>query len=103
VTQDAALLNWLDNDQNHKGHPNENLARELMELFTIGPGHYTETDVREGARALTGWKLKLVTYDPYWLPALHDDGVKTYLGHTGNLGYADVMRILAAHPATGAF
>jgi uncharacterized protein (DUF1800 family) len=103
VTEDAAMLNWLDGDQNHKGKPNENLARELMELFTLGPGHYTETDVREGARALTGWKLRLVTYQPYWVPRLHDDGVKTYLGHTGNLGPADVMAILAAHPATGAF
>jgi uncharacterized protein (DUF1800 family) len=103
VTEDAAMLNWLDGDQNHKGQPNENLARELMELFTLGPGHYTETDVREGARALTGWKLHLVSYQPYWVPSLHDDGVKTYLGHTGNLDQSDVLAILAAHPATGPF
>jgi len=103
VTQDAAMLNWLDGDQNHKGRPNENLAREVMELFTLGPGHYTEADVREGARALTGWRLKLVTYKPYWSATLHDDGVKTYLGHTGAFGPQDVMDILAAHPATGGF
>jgi uncharacterized protein (DUF1800 family) len=103
VTQDAAMLHWLNGDLNHKGSPNENLARELMELFTLGHGYYTETDVREGARALTGWKFKHGTYDPIWVPALHDNGVKTYLGHTGNLGPADVVTILAAHPATGPF
>jgi uncharacterized protein (DUF1800 family) len=103
VIQDAAMLHWLNGDLNHKGSPNENLSRELMELFTLGHGNYAEADVREGARALTGWKFKHGTYDPVWIPALHDDGVKTYLGHTGNLGPADVVSILAAHPATGPF
>jgi uncharacterized protein (DUF1800 family) len=103
VIQDPAMLHWLNGDLNHKGSPNENLARELMELFTIGHGHYTEADVRAGARALTGWKFKHGTYEPIWVPALHDEGVKTYLGHTGNLGPADVIAILAAHPATGPF
>lgn len=54
VTRDPAMLHWLDGDLSRKGHPNENYAREVMELFTLGVGHYTEHDVREGARALTG-------------------------------------------------
>ena len=57
VVRDPALLIWLDAPSNRKGHPNENLARELMELFTLGIGHYTEDDVKEAARALTGWRV----------------------------------------------
>ena len=103
VTRDAAMLHWLDGDLNRKGHPNENYAREVMELFTLGVGHYTEHDVREGARALTGWVLELFTYKPRWVPRYHDDGIKTYLGHTGNFGPDEIMDILAAHPRTGVF
>ena len=103
VTKDAAMLHWLDGDLSRKEHPNENFAREVMELFTLGVGHYTEHDVQEGARALTGWKLELFTYKPIWVPQNHDDGTKTYLGHTGNFGPDDVMDILAAHHATGGF
>ncbi|HWE60698.1 MAG TPA: DUF1800 family protein, partial [Chloroflexota bacterium] len=66
-------------------------------------GHYTEQDVREGARALTGWTLELFTYKPRWVPRYHDHGIKTYLGHRGNLSPGDVMNILSAHPHTGAF
>ena len=58
IAHDPALLNWLDAPQNRKGHPNENLARELMELFTLGIGHYTEEDVKQAARALTGWTVR---------------------------------------------
>src|SRR5690349_24984845 len=57
MVRDPALLVWLDGQKNKKGKPNENLARELMELFTLGAGHYSETDVREAARALTGWRV----------------------------------------------
>src|SRR5262249_48055817 len=67
VVHDPALLVWLDAPANRKGKPNENLARELMELFTLGVGHYTETDVKEAARALTGWKLALGAFRD-WAP-----------------------------------
>jgi len=112
VTQDPAMLVWLDGDQNRAGKPNENYARESMELFTIGVGNFTEPDVREGARALTGWILPRHAYADAWnggqtvahlAPRLHDTGVKTYLGHTGNLGSDDVANILTAHPHAGPF
>ncbi len=81
VLHDPALLIWLDAPANRKGKPNENLARELMELFTLGIGHYTETDVKEAARALTGW---IVVKDKFGEdPAEHDDGEKTILGRKG--------------------
>ena len=109
VNQDPAMLVWLDGDQNRTGKPNENFARESMELFTIGLGNFTETDVREGARALTGWTLPRGFYysagpiQAVFRPRVHDNGLKTYLGHTGNLDANDVMDILSAHPATGMF
>src|SRR5947207_150520 len=81
VVHDPALLIWLDAPANRKDRPNENLARELMELFTLGVGHYTETDVKETARALTGWKLAQGEFRD-WAPE-HDDGGKTILGHRG--------------------
>ena len=77
VVHDPALLIWLDAPANRKGKPNENLGRELMELFTLGIGHYTETDVKEAARALTGWKIARGEFRD-WLPD-HDDGEKTLL------------------------
>jgi uncharacterized protein (DUF1800 family) len=112
VNQDPAMLRWLDGDLNRAGKPNETFSRELMELFTLGIGHYTETDVREGARALTGWTINgrafqqnggALPIEAIFRPRLHDTGVKTYLGHTGNLGSDDVMNMLSAHPATGGF
>jgi uncharacterized protein (DUF1800 family) len=109
INQDPAMLLWLDGAHNRAGKPNENFARELMELFTIGLGTFSEPDVREGARALTGWTLPAgyrYTSSPVqaiFRPRLHDGGSKTYLGHTGNFDSADVMDILATHPATGTF
>jgi uncharacterized protein (DUF1800 family) len=99
AVHDAALLIWLDAPANRKGHPNENLARELMELFTLGIGHYTEQDVKEAARALTGWR---VTDDNNFeeVPARRDDGEKTILGKKGRWKGDDLVRILLAHPAT---
>ncbi|MHB8645929.1 MAG: DUF1800 domain-containing protein [Thermomicrobiales bacterium] len=99
VSKDPAMLVWLDNQTNVKAHPNENWAREVMELFTIGIGNYTETDVREAARACTGWTLSydgVVAFDP----TRFDGGSKTILGQTGNLGLDDYSRLLAMHPAT---
>jgi uncharacterized protein (DUF1800 family) len=109
VTVDPAMLLWLDGARNRTGKANENYARESMELFTIGLGTFTETDVREGARALTGWTLPAgyrYTAGPVqaiFRPRLHDGGTKTYLGHAGNLDVDDVVDILCAHPATGPF
>ncbi len=75
MLQDPALLVWLDAPANRKGQPNENLARELMELFTLGVGNYTETDVKESARALTGWTVRSGRFEER--AAVHDDGEKT--------------------------
>src|SRR5438445_5452498 len=90
VSKDPAMMIYLDTETNRKGKPNENYARELMELFTTGIGHYTEDDVRESARAFTGWTLqgapqRRLTTDSVFVPRLHDDGPKTFMGRTGNL------------------
>jgi len=98
ITADPAILFFLDLTTSRKNAPNENYARELMELFTLGLGHYTQRDVYEGAAALTGWHIRGLTSQYY--PQDHNDLVKTYLGHTGNLDYKDVINILANHPAT---
>ena len=81
IGKDPAMLIWLDSTINKKAKPNENYAREVMELFTLGRGHYTEKDIQEAARAFTGW---FVVRDEFQeVPRQHDDGVKTVLGHTG--------------------
>jgi uncharacterized protein (DUF1800 family) len=92
------LLVWLDAPANRKGKPNENLARELMELFTLGVGYYTESDVKEAACALTGWKVGEDTFRH--AAADHDDGEKTLLDRKGRWTGDDVVRILLEHPAT---
>jgi hypothetical protein len=98
VAHHPALLLWLDASANRKEHPNENLARELMELFTLGIGHYTEKDIKEAARALTGWT---VTDDVFHeTKAAHDPGEKTILGHTGNWTGDDFIKFVLDHPAT---
>jgi uncharacterized protein DUF1800 len=98
LTSDPAMLFYLDLTKSRRNSQNENYARELMELFTLGLGHYTQRDVFEGAAALTGWHVRGLTSRYY--PQDHNDLVKTYLGHTGNLDYKDVIDILANHPAT---
>jgi uncharacterized protein (DUF1800 family) len=98
VSQDPAMLRYLDNGQNVKAHPNENYARELMELFTLGIGNYTETDVRESARAFTGWSFG-PGYTFRNFPARHDDGSKTFLGRTGNFTGTDIVEIIFMQPA----
>jgi hypothetical protein len=99
ITADPAMLVYLDLTQSRKNTPNENYARELMELFTIGLG-YTQQDVTAGAAALTGWHVIGDTTSSHYLPNTHNNSIKTYLGHTGNLDYKDVVNILANHPAT---
>ena len=100
---DAATLYWLDGQRNVKGAPNENLAREFMELFALGHGDgYTETDVREGARALTGWKIGLDGSTAV-RPKLHDDGIKRLLGVTGPLDAAGYCDAVLGRPAGTAY
>ncbi len=96
VTKDPAMLVWLDNRYNTKAHPNENYAREVMELFTLGLGNYTEDDVKEGARAFTGWTLK--SGQAFFNPAQHDPGLKTFLGHTGSFDADDAISIIVSQP-----
>jgi uncharacterized protein (DUF1800 family) len=96
VTRDPAMLVWLDNRYNTKAHPNENYAREVMELFALGLGNYSEADVKEGARAFTGWTLK--NDQAVYRPDLHDDGLKTFLGHTGSFDADDAIAIIVAQP-----
>src|SRR5262249_24597406 len=98
AVRDPALLLWLDAPANRKGHPNENLGRELMELFTLGIGHYSETDVKEAARALTGWTGEQEQFTEN--AALHDAEEKTILGRTGRWKGDDLLRLLVEHPAT---
>lgn len=101
VAADPAMILYLDTQANRKGQPNENFARELMELFTLGEGRgYTEKDIKEAARAFTGWSLDPETGTFLFRPALHDDGEKTVLGKTGRFGGKDVIEILLAQPRT---
>ena len=101
VSQDPAMLKYLDNRASVKAHPNENYARELMELFTLGIGNYTETDIRESARAFTGWMVRgpLQGGGFVYNAAQHDDGTKTFLGRTGNFNGNDIVDIIFAQPA----
>jgi uncharacterized protein (DUF1800 family) len=102
VSKSASMIQFLNNNQNKKGHPNENFARELMELFTIGRGNYTETDVKESARAFTGWGADFQG-DFTFRPRLHDDGTKTFFGKTGNLSGEDILSILLDQKQTAVF
>jgi len=98
VAQSPGMLTFLDAGVNVKGAPNENFAREIMELFTMGVGHYTEKDIREGARAFTGWNyvdLKFVVNKDQ-----HDDGEKTFLGQTGRWDGVQAIDIIMQQPAT---
>ncbi|MBV9282904.1 MAG: DUF1800 domain-containing protein, partial [Chloroflexi bacterium] len=103
VYKDPAMLRWLDGERNTKLAPNENWGREVMELFTVGIGNYTEDDVHASSRSFTGWRIDLNTNQGLFIDRLHDGGVKTLLGQTGNWDGEDAVRILAAHPATGTF
>ncbi|HEY2157626.1 MAG TPA: DUF1800 domain-containing protein [Isosphaeraceae bacterium] len=101
VGKDPAMLVWLDASANRKAKPNENYAREVMELFTLGRGRYTEKDIREAARAFTGW---FVVRDRFsMLPTQHDDGVKTIFGKTGRFRGEDVPSLLLDQPACAEF
>lgn len=99
ITKDPAMLIWLDGAKNRAAAPNENYGREVMEVFTIGVGNYTEDDVKSAARAFTGYQINK-SGESFFNPKVHDDGQKTFLGQTGNFGPEDIVNILANHPAT---
>jgi uncharacterized protein (DUF1800 family) len=100
---DPAMLLWLDGNGNRVGSPNENLAREFMELFTLGVGNYGEDDVREAARALTGWRVDRRAGDARLDPVAHDGGPKSVLGNTGGYDAAGVVDLLVTEPASARF
>jgi uncharacterized protein (DUF1800 family) len=100
ASKDAAMLLYLDGVRNRRGAPNENFAREVMELFTLGEGHYTESDVKEAARAFSGWSLERGSGAFVFRRALHDPGEKTILGRTGRFDGDQVLDILLERPET---
>jgi uncharacterized protein (DUF1800 family) len=121
LSRDPAMIVWLDNSENHNGSVNENYGRELLELFSMGVGNYTEHDVKEAARAFTGWTIGNTEYmtlksarDSVWPYGRlsfhfeykehdHDNGEKEFLGHKGNLNGEDIVDIICKQPATAAF
>ena len=112
LSRDPAMIIWLDNNTNHKGAPNENYGRELLELFSMGVGNYTEEDVKDCARAFTGWTIANFNarypWGPFpmefeYRPEDHDDSEKTFLGHTGCFNGEDIIDIIVTQPATGRF
>lgn len=115
VSKDPAMLYWLDNIENVKGKANENFAREIMELFTLGEGNYTEKDIQEAARSFTGWTYALrrgnrlvparqqvppPAVEFYLDKAKHDEGTKVFFGNTGEWSGEDVIGMLVANPRT---
>src|SRR6266852_5620456 len=101
VARGPAMLAYLDAAENVKGAPNENFAREVMELFTMGVGNYTEKDIREAARAFTGWIDDDLAFKVD--PAKHDDAPKTFLGRTGNFDGVDILRIILEQKVTAEY
>jgi uncharacterized protein (DUF1800 family) len=102
VSKSAAMLNFLNNQQNKKSHPNENFAREVMELFTMGRGNYTEQDVKEAARAFTGWSSNF-NGSFVFRPFVHDGDEKFVLGKRGKFNGDDVLKIILEQPQTANF
>ena len=112
LAKDPAMIFWLDNNQNHKYAPNENWGRELLELFSMGQGNYTENDVKECSRAFTGWtiapKIPRLPYGRYpwsfeYRPEDHDEGEKIFLGQYGRFNGEDIIDIVVRQPATVRF
>ena len=112
LAKSPAMIFWLDNHGNHDGATNENWGRELLELFSLGEGNYTEDDVQNAARAFTGWSIApKIPRNPlgrfYWRfeykPEDHDEEEKTFLGHTGNFNGEDIMEIIVNQPASPRF
>ena len=121
ISKDPAMIFWLDNKDNHKDAVNENYGREILELFTMGVGNYTEDDVRQSSRAFTGWNIHNSDFhavrtnqDSVWpygridwqyeyRPEDHDNGEKQFLGQVGDHNGEDVIDIICRHPATARF
>ena len=121
LSKDPAMIIWLDNQENHNGSINENYGRELLELFSMGVGNYSEDDIKEAARAFTGWTIGNTDYmvlrserDSDWPygriayhfqynPADHDQGEKTFLGETGNFNGEDIIRLVCQQESTARF
>jgi len=112
LARNPTMLYWLDNQENHKRAPNENWGRELMELFSLGIGNYTEKDVYEASRAFTGWSFDTKIHWLLWGPHLwnyefhaqdHDGTEKQYLGHTGNFDGTDVIDLIVQQPSCHVF
>ena len=121
LSRDPSMIFWLDNKDNHKGAVNENYGRELLELFSMGVGNYTEDDVRQASRAFTGWTILNAAYHsirsercsiwPYgrmdwqfqYKEEDHDDGEKVFLGHTGNFNGEEIIDVICRQPATARF
>ena len=121
MAKDPSMIFWLDNKDNHKDAVNENFGREILELFSMGVGNYTEDDVRQAARAFTGWTMRNVAYhaemayfniaEPHgrrishfeYREDDHDDGEKTFLGRTGAFNGEDIIDIICQQPATARF
>ena len=103
VAKDGAMMAWLDTNTDKKAHPNENFARELMELFTIGVGNYSQADVTAAARSFTGWTYDRADYRYQFRPAQHDDTSKTFLGKTGDFNGEDVISMLVDSQVSARF
>jgi uncharacterized protein (DUF1800 family) len=103
ASKEPAMLIYLDVAQSRKGQPNENFAREVMELFTLGEGRYTEQDIKEAARAFTGWSLDRDTGQYLFRPGIHDTGVKTVLGRSGCFDGDAVLDVILAQPQTSEY
>ena len=102
IARDGAMIRYLNNQQNRKDQPNENFARELMELFTMGRGNYSERDVKEAARAFTGWSTDLQG-NYIFRTRQHDDGIKSFLGNTGHWNGEDIVDIILKQEVTAEF
>jgi uncharacterized protein (DUF1800 family) len=102
ISKDPGMLQFLNNQQNRKQRPNENFAREVLELFTMGRGHYTEQDIKEAARAFTGWGFNLKG-EFVFRERLHDTGKKTFMGRRGNFSGEDILQIILENPQTATF
>ena len=112
LAKDPAMIHWLDNSENHSDQPNENWGRELLELFSMGVGNYTEDDIKMASRAFTGWTfIQPIPLDPYgrypsefiYREDDHDDSEKTFLGHSGRFNGEDIIDIIVKQPATARF
>ena len=112
LSRDPSMIFWLDNNENLKGQPNENYGRELLELFSMGVGNYTEDDIKSAARAFTGWTItqpipeyptNQTRSDFVYREELHDNGSKTFLGHSGNLNGEQIIEIIVVQEATAKF